>query len=503
MPSYTLRPGGNLADRYRLEESLGAAGEATSWRAFDGLLHRSVGVHTLPAAAPGAETFLAAARAAAQLVDPRFLRVLDANTSEDVVYVVTEWIDAKDLAALVAGGPMPATEAARLAGQVASGLAAAHAMGLSHTRLRPGSVLRSDNGSVKIAGLAVDDRPGVESLAARDGSAHPPDGLAAASFDPAREDARGCGAVLYAALTGRWPGSAVDGLPAAPDVDGHVCAPRQVRAGVPAELDDIACRALGIGRRGADLLASPAAVAEALHAASAVPILSPTIPVAAIGVGDADQTPTPFAAPPRPGTMSRVARAGVAAVVATGVALGGWQLALAAQDRSGDPRPPASEGSEPAQTPAAPGAVVVVAGVSDFDPQGTDGDENGDRVGQAIDDDPDTSWTTSTYQQQFGPGGLKDGVGLVVDLGERRRVSTVSLELDGRGTGVELGAADRRPEDRAGFATIADSPASGPTITLRPDPVVESRFLLVWLTELPEVEPGAFRGGVAEITVRS
>jgi hypothetical protein len=77
--------------------------------------------------------------------------------------------------------------------------------------------------------------------------------------DPAALDAAGIGAVLYAALTARWPLEAATALPAAPYVDGHLCSPRQVRAGVPADLDDIACRALaGMPRRGGAPLRSPA-----------------------------------------------------------------------------------------------------------------------------------------------------------------------------------------------------------------------------------------------------
>ena len=67
--------------------------------------------------------------------------------------------------------------------------------------------------------------------------------------------------------------------------------------------------------------------------------------------------------------------------------------------------------------------LVPVTGLaaSDLDPQGDDGAENPDRVSLAVDGDPTTAWSTSTYRQQLGPQGLKTGVGLVVDLGSRAR----------------------------------------------------------------------------------
>jgi hypothetical protein len=50
--------------------------------------------------------------------------------------------------------------------------------------------------------------------------------------------------MLYALLTGYWPGDEPTALPAAPRHKGNVCTPRQIRAGVPAMLDAIAFRGL-------------------------------------------------------------------------------------------------------------------------------------------------------------------------------------------------------------------------------------------------------------------
>jgi hypothetical protein len=62
--------------------------------------------------------------------------------------------------------------------------------------------------------------------------------------DPMVADTRALARMLYALLTGFWPGKEATALPPAPRHKGRVCTPRQVRAGVPAMLDAITYRAL-------------------------------------------------------------------------------------------------------------------------------------------------------------------------------------------------------------------------------------------------------------------
>jgi hypothetical protein len=70
--------------------------------------------------------------------------------------------------------------------------------------------------------------------------------------------------MLYALLTGCWPGEELTALPAAPRHHGHVYTPRQVRAGVPGVLDAITCHALQL--QAASAVLSPAGLAVALRA---------------------------------------------------------------------------------------------------------------------------------------------------------------------------------------------------------------------------------------------
>ncbi len=89
----------------------------------------------------------------------------------------------------------------------------------------------------------------------------------------------------------------------------------------------------------------------------------------------------------------------------------------------------------------------------------------------AVDGDPATAWRTSTYYDPIGD--LKDGVGLLVDLGRRRSVGDVAVRLVGDHTAVSLlartgaGPAPRSTQDLNRVAAVADA---GTRVDLRPDP---------------------------------
>jgi hypothetical protein len=154
----------------------------------------------------------------------------------------------------------------------------------------------------------------------------------------------------------------------------------------------------------------------------------------------------------------------------------------------------------------APASVAVkVAGVKDFDPEGDPPEENPDLAPLAIDGKPGTAWQTLTYRGNPRLGGLKNGVGLLVDLGKRTKVGSVRLTLLGDGTSLELlaaPAASAPPSDTDGLQKVAEADDAGTKVSLELDKPVTTQWLVVWLTSLPPA-PGGFKGQVAEISVRS
>ena len=115
-----------------------------------------------------------------------------------------------------------------------------------------------------------------------------------------------------------------------------------------------------------------------------------------------------------------------------------------------------------------------------------------------VDGDPATSWSTSTYQQNFGPGGLKSGVGLVVDLGATKGVRQVEVSTDGE-TSLAAYVTSAAPTGVAELTPVGTASGSGElTITL--DEAVSGRFVTVWITILPQVDDG-FRATISEVRV--
>lgn len=136
----------------------------------------------------------------------------------------------------------------------------------------------------------------------------------------------------------------------------------------------------------------------------------------------------------------------------------------------------------------------------DFDPQGTDGGvESPDSVPNVLDGDPSTSWSTSTYLQNFGPAGLKTGVGLVVDLGSTQAVRQVLVSTEGGQTALAAYVTSEPPTGIAGLTPVGTASGAG-DLAIDLDEAVSGRYVTVWLTILPPVE-GGFRGTITEVQV--
>ena len=246
-----IPPGARVAEvrlggRFRLDERINAAGGLSVWKATDALLGRPVAIHLLP---PGREVprhVVAAVQAAARVNDPRLATIYDADYGTGAPYIVSEWTRGTHLEDLVLSGlPRPALAAAMIA-DAADALAVAHEAGRPHLCLSPRCLRWDTSTGLKITGLGID-----AALSGADAS------------DPGAADTRALAGMLYALLTGYWPGDEPTALPPAPSHRGHVYTPRQVRAGVPGILDAITCRALQAGAPRSVL--TPAGLAMALR----------------------------------------------------------------------------------------------------------------------------------------------------------------------------------------------------------------------------------------------
>ena len=205
-----------ISGRYRLIAPLGEGGMATIWRALDEQLDREVAVKILrpqfSADAGFAARFKLEARSAAGLSHPNIVGVYDYGTdgADGEQYIVMELVDGRDLAAILKErGSLSRDDAVRVAIGVASALEVAHRKGIVHRDVKPGNIMITDAGDVKVADFGIARAVSEASMTVTGttlGSVH--------YFSP--EQARGdevtgasdvyaLGIVLYEALTGRRP----------------------------------------------------------------------------------------------------------------------------------------------------------------------------------------------------------------------------------------------------------------------------------------------------------
>lgn len=161
------------------------------------------------------------------------------------------------------------------------------------------------------------------------------------------------------------------------------------------------------------------------------------------------------------------------------------------------PNPPASSGP------------LQITGARAFDPQGDPpNDENNGDAKLAIDGDPKTRWTTVRYLGTPKLGGLKRGVGLIVDLGKPVPVSQVNLKLSGKGTNVQIRVPKTDPatvtkppmKSDSQWRTVGSQAKAGSSASIKLKAPETTRFVLVYLTSLPK-EGGGYRGGIYEVEV--
>jgi putative peptidoglycan lipid II flippase len=185
-----------------------------------------------------------------------------------------------------------------------------------------------------------------------------------------------------------------------------------------------------------------------------------------------------------------VLAAGSTAVLLDGRPDPSLPVAPVAADRA--PAPAGAAGSVGGFAPKA----LPLASATDFDPYGRDGVENPDLVPLAIDGDPATAWLTVSYKNSdMRP---KAGTGLLIDLGIARPISEVRLQLAGTGTDVELRYGDTLARTERGFELLAAAVGAGGAIAIRTPAPVQTRYLLIWLKNLPYTD-GAYQGGVREV----
>jgi serine/threonine-protein kinase len=263
-----------LGGRYRLVELLGQGGMATIFRAHDNQLGRDVAVKLLrPEYGRDPDfgsRFRQEAQNAASLNHPNIVSVFDYGQDAAGPFIVMELVEGEDLATIIRrSGALPPRQAARIVAEAARALQAAHTSGIVHRDVKPGNILISRDGRVKVTDFGIARAVAEAQMTLPGttlGSVHyfSPE-QARGEQATAASDVFSLGIVLYELLTGRrpWEGDTAAAVAMA-RLAGPVPDPTTVRAGIPPDLAAIDRRALAM--EPVDRWSSAATLATALEA---------------------------------------------------------------------------------------------------------------------------------------------------------------------------------------------------------------------------------------------
>ena len=480
----------------------------TVWRGEDPLLARSVAVKTLdPRLAEDDDLrarFRREAVAAAAVAHPNIVATYDTGEDDGVAYIVMELVEGATLRqAIDLHGALPPARAADIAAQVADALAAAHARGLVHRDVKPSNVLVQLDGRVKVTdfGIAKAADQSAEELT-RTGSVMgtakylAPEQLEGHPVDE-RADVYSLGLVLFEMLAGQTPfgaeteiATAVARLTTPPprlgDLRPHLAPglahvvdralernPEDRWPNAASMRDALAPFRVAVPERGADAT-MPVARPRPSAPAAALATAHPVIINDGVGVG------------------ARI----LAWVVALALGIGGGYAGFVLATDSSSPSKPAA--------PAAGPSTLKIATVTTFDPYNFDGQpsEHPEEAKLATDGDAATFWTTDPYKQADVGG--KPGVGLILELAQSSRVTSVDLTSPDSGWDAQIYVSGGNAPTLSGWGpSRATGTNLGTSAQMRLPEHPPGQYVLVWLTKLPPSTTGqpSFVGRIAEVSV--
>jgi eukaryotic-like serine/threonine-protein kinase len=243
-----------LANRYEIQGVLGQGGMAKVFKGHDTVLGRDVAVKVLSPQFAGDDQFVSRfrreAQAAAALNHPNIVSVFDTGDQADVHYIVMEYVQGRTLRdAIRNDGPLQPERSAEIAASVARALASAHEAGLVHRDIKPGNIMLTPEGEVKVMDFGIARTATGDTLtqtAAVLGTASylSPEQAQGEQVD-ARSDIYSLGCVLYEMLTGGPPFTGDSPVAIAyKHVKDDPVPPARLNGDVPSDLEAVVMKAM-------------------------------------------------------------------------------------------------------------------------------------------------------------------------------------------------------------------------------------------------------------------
>ena len=457
-----------LADRYEVEELVGAGGMSSVYRAHDRLLERKVALkvmHQHYVDDPEyVERFRREARSVAALQHPNVVTVIDRGEWDGRQFIVFEYVDGENLKQLIERrGPAPVATALELAIQVGQALSFAHQQGLVHRDVKPQNVLLNGDGRAKVTDFGI-----ARSLDVQQGTTQTGTVLGTSDYI-APEQAQGqhvdeqtdiysLGVVIFELLTASVPFPGTSFVAVAMR---HINEPppriREVRPDVPLRVEAAVQRAMA--KNPADRFPTMAAFCAELSAclaqlgSGATEVIAPAQPRRARAARSSSAWPVVLAL--------------LALIIAGAVA--GW-IVLHRNGTLGG-------GSHPPSGPL--NGNVALHAVTAYDPFGhPPGEENNAAAPNATDGNVQTAWTTEHYYD--APSLDKPGVGLILDAGSAVQLNQLGISTDTPGFVAQI---------KGGNSESAFTQIVSPSRTVGSQAIFNIsggpyRYYLIWITRL-------------------
>jgi len=244
-----------FSGRYELNHLIARGGMAEVYRAHDRLLDRPVALKVLfPELSVDrsfVERFRREAQAAANLSHPNIVPVFDWGEDSGTYFIVMEFVDGRPLSSILkTAGPLAADRTAEIAAPVAAALGYAHKHGVVHRDVKPGNVLITDDGQVKVTDFGIARAVNTEESLTQTGAVmgtatyFSPEQAEGMGVD-ARTDIYSLGVVLFEMVTGRPPflGDTPVAV-ASKHVRDHPPSPRELNPSIPPTFEAIILKAM-------------------------------------------------------------------------------------------------------------------------------------------------------------------------------------------------------------------------------------------------------------------